>query len=92
LLAACGGVYSVPLYAICQEKSAASHRSRMIAANNVLNALAMVLAAIISAGLYAAWHSGPAILIVTAIANIAVACRLFQILPEFRKPGIAIAN
>jgi acyl-[acyl-carrier-protein]-phospholipid O-acyltransferase/long-chain-fatty-acid--[acyl-carrier-protein] ligase len=92
LLAACGGVYSVPLYAICQEKSAASHRSRMIAANNVLNALAMVLAAIITAGIYAVWHSGPGILIVTAIANLAVAFRLFQILPEFRKPGIAVAN
>jgi acyl-[acyl-carrier-protein]-phospholipid O-acyltransferase/long-chain-fatty-acid--[acyl-carrier-protein] ligase len=92
LLAACGGVYSVPLYAICQEKSAASHRSRMIAANNVLNALAMVLAAIMTAGIYAVWHSAPGILMVAAIANFAFACWIFQILPEFRKPGIAVAN
>jgi len=92
LLAACGGLYSVPLYAICQEKSAASHRSRMIAANNVLNALAMVIAAILTAGLYMAWHSGPAILMLTAIANIAVTLWIFRILPEFRKPGVAVAN
>jgi len=92
LLAACGGLYSVPLYAICQEKSAASHRSRMIAANNVLNALAMVIAAILTAGLYMAWHSGPAILMLTAIANFAVTLWIFRILPEFRKPAVAVAN
>jgi acyl-[acyl-carrier-protein]-phospholipid O-acyltransferase/long-chain-fatty-acid--[acyl-carrier-protein] ligase len=91
LLAACGGVYSVPLYAICQEKSAASHRSRMIAANNVLNALAMVLTAIATAVIYAVLQSGPVILMVTAASNLAVALWLFRILPEFRggKPGDA---
>jgi MFS family permease len=92
LLAACGGIYSVPLYAICQEKSAASHRSRMIAANNVLNALAMVLAAIMTAGLYALWHSAAAILLITAVMNVAVAVWIFRILPEFgggRKAGQA---
>jgi hypothetical protein len=87
LLAACGGVYSVPLYAICQEKSAASHRSRMIAANNVLNALAMVLAAVLTAGIYAAWASAPGILMLTAVANIAVAVWLFRILPAFGGSG-----
>ena len=90
LLAACGGVYSVPLYAICQEQSAASHRSRMIAANNVLNALAMVLAAVITAGLYSLWPSGPGILIVTAIANIVVALWIFRTLPAFH--GASEAN
>jgi hypothetical protein len=87
LLAACGGVYSVPLYAICQEKSAASHRSRMIAANNVLNALAMVLAAILTAGIYAVWPSAPGILVLTAVANIAVAAWLFRMLPGFAGTG-----
>jgi acyl-[acyl-carrier-protein]-phospholipid O-acyltransferase/long-chain-fatty-acid--[acyl-carrier-protein] ligase len=85
LLAACGGVYSVPLYAICQERSAASHRSRMIAANNVMNALAMVVAAILTAGIYVLWPSGPGILMVTAVANFAVAVWIFRMLPEFRR-------
>jgi MFS family permease len=89
LLAACGGVYSVPLYAICQEKSAASHRSRMIAANNVLNAVAMVLAAVITAGIYEVWPSAPGILLLTASANIAVAVWLFRSLPAFGGSGKA---
>jgi MFS family permease len=87
LLAACGGIYSVPLYAICQEKSAASHRSRMIAANNVLNALAMVLAAIVTAGIYAVWPSGTGILIITAVLNLAVAVWIFRTLPGFGGVG-----
>ncbi len=72
-LAVCGGVYSVPLYVICQERSAASHRSRMIAANNVMNAGAMVAAAVVAAGLFAACGSAPVILVVTAGLNLAVA-------------------
>jgi len=44
LLAVCGGLFSVPLYAIIQE-AAPDQRSRMIAANNIMNALFMVLGA-----------------------------------------------
>jgi acyl-[acyl-carrier-protein]-phospholipid O-acyltransferase/long-chain-fatty-acid--[acyl-carrier-protein] ligase len=80
LLAACGGVYSVPLYVILQEKSAPSHRSRMIAANNVMNALAMTAAALFTAGLYAALPSAPLILAVTAIINLAVAIWIIFVL------------
>src|SRR5271168_3912344 len=43
LLSVCGGLYSVPLYAIVQEMSEPSHRARMIAANNIVNAVMMVL-------------------------------------------------
>jgi acyl-[acyl-carrier-protein]-phospholipid O-acyltransferase/long-chain-fatty-acid--[acyl-carrier-protein] ligase len=45
LLAACGGVFSVPLYAIIQDGARPAERSRMVAANNVMNALFMVLGA-----------------------------------------------
>ena len=45
LLAVCGGLYSVPLYAIVQEQSEPSHRARTIAANNIVNAVMMVLGA-----------------------------------------------
>ena len=92
LLSACGGCYSVPLYAICQERSAPSHRSRMIAANNVLNALAMTLAAIITAGLYAIWPTDSGILLLTAMANFAVTGWIFKILPAFRKPQDAVQH
>lgn len=72
-LAVCGGIFSVPLYVVCQEKAAPSHRSRMIATNNILNAAAMVVAALVAAGLFAAMGSAPVILVVTAVLNLLVA-------------------
>ncbi|MFI4918768.1 MAG: MFS transporter [Legionellales bacterium] len=44
-IAICGGLYTVPLYALLQKRSDKSHRARVIAANNIINALFMVLAA-----------------------------------------------
>jgi 1-acyl-sn-glycerol-3-phosphate acyltransferase len=41
-----GGFYIVPLYALVQQRSEPSHRSRVIAGNNILNALFMVVAAV----------------------------------------------
>ena len=46
-----GGFYIVPLYALIQERSPPSHRSRIIAANNILNALFMVASAGLAIGL-----------------------------------------
>jgi MFS family permease len=77
VLAAFGGGYSVPLYVLLQERSAASHRARMIAANNVMNAVASVVAAGLTAGLYAAGVSGAAILALIAAANVGVAAWVF---------------
>jgi MFS family permease len=72
-LAFCGGVFSVPLYAIIQERAAPAERARMIAANNVLNAAFMVLGSGAAAGL-AAWGMGaPALLRWLAVANLPVA-------------------
>ena len=51
--AACGGVFSVPLYATIQERSPEAGRARMIAANNVMNAAFMVVGAGVIAGLAA---------------------------------------
>lgn len=46
LLGITGGFYIVPLYAMMQAKSPDSHRARIVAANNILNAVFMVSAAI----------------------------------------------
>lgn len=48
MLGMSGGFYIVPLYAYMQEQSPETHRARIIAANNILNALFMVVSAIIS--------------------------------------------
>jgi acyl-[acyl-carrier-protein]-phospholipid O-acyltransferase / long-chain-fatty-acid--[acyl-carrier-protein] ligase len=48
-LAVAGGIFTVPLYALLQHESEPAHRSRVIAANNIVNALAMTIAAVVSA-------------------------------------------
>jgi len=46
LISICGGLYTVPLYAILQQRSDPMYRSRVIASNNILNAFFMVISAI----------------------------------------------
>jgi MFS family permease len=53
-MAIAGGAFSVPLYAALQRASRPGERARVIAANNILNALAMVAAALTAAGLLGA--------------------------------------
>ncbi|WP_425919038.1 MFS transporter [Acinetobacter sp. TSRC1-2] len=48
LLGISGGFYIVPLYAMMQAFSPRSHRARIVAANNILNAVFMVSSAIFS--------------------------------------------
>lgn len=83
LLGAFGGLFSVPLYALMQERSDRLHRSRIIAANNVVNALFMVLAALLALGALAAGLSLPGLFLALALVNAAVAVYLCALLPEF---------
>lgn len=46
LLSVFGGFFTVPLYAFIQEEAAPENRSRIIGANNILNAIFMVVAAV----------------------------------------------
>lgn len=48
MLGISGGFYIVPLYAMMQAHSPRSHRARVVAANNILNAVFMVSSAIFS--------------------------------------------
>ncbi len=72
-----GGFYIVPLYAFIQTRSEVSHRSRIIAANNILNAVFMVVAAGLAIGLFAAGISIPQLILVTALMNAAVAIYIY---------------
>jgi 1-acyl-sn-glycerol-3-phosphate acyltransferase len=78
-----GGFYIVPLYALIQSRSAPSHRSRIIAGNNILNALFMVVSAIVSILLLDAGLAIPELLLTVALMNAAVAVFIFGLLPEF---------
>ncbi len=78
-----GGFYIVPLYALIQIRSEPSHRSRIIAGNNILNALFMVAAAGIAIGLFSAGFSIPQLLLATALMNAVVALYIYRLVPEF---------
>ncbi len=79
-----GGFYIVPLYALVQARSKASHRSRVIAGNNILNALFMVVSAIFAiAMLGAAGFTIPQLFLATAILNAVVALYIYLLVPEF---------
>ena len=78
-----GGFYIVPLYALIQERSAPSHRSRIIAANNILNALLMVVSAGLAIGLLALGLTIPQLFLVTGLMNAAVALFIYDLVPEF---------
>ena len=79
-----GGFFIVPLYAMVQQRTEPQHRARVIAANNVLNALLMVLAALVAilllglAGLSKAEYFA-----VLALMNAAVAWFIYNEVPEF---------
>lgn len=78
------GFYIVPLYALVQQRTAPSHRSRVIAGNNILNALFMVVSAIIAMLLLgSAGFTIPELFLFTAILNLVVAVYIFSIVPEF---------
>lgn len=63
------GVYSVPLYALIQQRSPVTHRARIIAANNILNALFMVSSALLAGALLAAGLNVPQLFLSMGIAN-----------------------
>jgi 1-acyl-sn-glycerol-3-phosphate acyltransferase len=78
-----GGFYIVPMYALIQERSAPEFRSRIIAANNILNALFLVAAAGIALGLLIAGLTIPQLFLVVGLMNAAVALFIYGLVPEF---------
>ncbi|CAN5410049.1 hypothetical protein BH10PSE17_BH10PSE17_26960 [soil metagenome] len=78
-----GGIFIVPLYAFVQLNTAAERQSRIIGANNILNALFMVVAAGMSAGLLAMGASVTQLILVCAVLNALVAAYIYRTVPEF---------
>jgi hypothetical protein len=83
LLSMSAGLYSVPLYALIQSRAERSHVARIVAANNILNAVFMIAASLAAAGLLAAGLSIPQLFLVTALMNAAVALYIYRLVPEF---------
>lgn len=78
-----GGFFIVPLYALIQTRSQAEMRARIIASNNILNALFMVVGALAAAALLSSGLSIAALFGVAAICNAAVAIYIYKLVPEF---------
>ncbi|KLR59490.1 MFS transporter [Diaphorobacter sp. J5-51] len=83
LLSLFAGLYSVPMYALIQMRSQPTHRARIIAANNILNALFMIASAVLAGALLSAGFTVPQIFLFTAIANAVVAFYIFLLVPEY---------
>ncbi len=77
-----GGLYVVPLFAIVQNRADPERRSRVIASNNVYNALFMVTASLTSAYLLKNGFSIPDLFLTLAIANGLVAIYICRLLPQ----------
>lgn len=79
-----GGLYIVPLYALIQSRTPEDKRARVIAANNILNALFMVMAALLSILLLAVLELNIAqLFLVIALLNVIVNLYIFKVVPEF---------
>ncbi len=83
LLALFAGLYSVPMYALIQLRSQPSHRARIIAANNILNALFMIASSLIVGVLLKAGFTLPQVFLFTGLLNAVVAFYIFMLVPEY---------
>lgn len=83
LLSLFTGLYSVPMYALIQLRTPATHRARIIAANNILNALFMIASSLLAGALLAAGLSIPQVFLVLGLLNAVVAFYIFMLVPEY---------
>ncbi len=91
LIAGCGGIYTVPLYAILQSRVPDSERARAIAGNNVVNAIFIVAASAVSAGLLVSGFTVSQIFLIIGIMNLGVAIYICGLLPRDVVRGVAAA-
>ncbi|SEO39846.1 1-acyl-sn-glycerol-3-phosphate acyltransferases [Luteibacter sp. UNC138MFCol5.1] len=83
MIGAFAGFYVVPLFAFVQSRAPRERLSRIIAGNNIVNALLICLASGFGIGLTAMGLDVPTIFLITGIVNVAVAVYIFTLVPEF---------
>ena len=83
LIGLSAGLYIVPLFAQVQARAVPQELSRIIAGNNVVNALFLVLAAVLALGLLRLGLSVPQLFLVVALMNAAVVAYIFVLSPEY---------
>ena len=83
LLSLFTGIFSVPMYALIQMRSLPTHRARIIAANNILNALFMIVSSLGVGFLLGAGFTIPEVFLAVGLLNAVVAGYIFLIVPEY---------
>jgi len=83
LLSLFAGIYSVPMYALIQLRAQPTHRARIIAANNILNALFMIVSSVLVGALLAMHFTIPQVFLITGVLNAIVAFYIFMLMPEY---------
>lgn len=82
MVAVCGGLFIVPLYTLMQEQSKPKHRSRIIAANSVLNAFFMVVSSGFLVVLLQYKITIPSIILIVSILNLFAGIAFLFFWPE----------
>jgi MFS family permease len=83
LLSLFTGIYSVPMYALIQIESKAHEVARIIAANNIINAIFMIASSLIAGAMLSAGLTIPDIFLWTGVANAAVTLAIFMSEPSY---------
>jgi len=83
LMSLFAGLFSVPMYALMQLRTPRTHRARIIAANNILNALFMIASALLAGTLLKAGFTVPQLFLAVGLANAVVATYIFLLVPEY---------
>ena len=78
-----GGIFIVPLYTLVQSVAQKTHQSRVIAANNIMNALFMVLSAVFAMLIFNLGFNIAQLFLVTALLNVLVMVYLCLCQPEY---------
>nr|MBF0098990.1 MFS transporter [Magnetococcales bacterium] len=79
LIGTCGGLFIVPLYTLIQQRAPSGRRARLIAANNIYNALFMVVGALSAAALLGHGFTIPQLFTLAAALNLLVAIYIYTI-------------
>ena len=83
LLSFCAGIYSVPMYALIQQQSHNAECARIIAANNIINALFMIASSLIAGSMLEGGFTIPEVIGWTGVANAAVTLGIFLAEPNY---------
>jgi hypothetical protein len=83
LMSVAGGMFTLPLYTLLQERSEKEFRSRVIAGNNVFNAIFMVVSAVGVMALHLAGFNSPQTLLFLVVGNVVFCAYIFWRVPEF---------